>query len=323
MVNVICPVCGAKMELPKCRYCGNNVELRNGVWQLTDMQDIVVADGEDKYVGYEHIGEGYSGGRKYMVEDRDRAFAEVVSRLTGGGIFLDLACGDGCFTVPCAAMGTKIIAGDISNAMLSILQKKAEMNNVSLDNVTLCRMNAYAVPLADESVDTVVANSVLHLVSNPEKVVREIYRVLKPGGLFICKDDRPGQTKASAYDNSLYMEIVNGLYQAYWDVLRAKGIQPVKYSWRFDRIEVCGKLFTDVREEVVAHGNKVEMSLRDGFLPRFLARGFFDQVDVSQDVHDEVTTQLLKQVKARYGDNFADVPYIGDEGDIVVTSYVK
>ena len=33
--------------------------------------------------------------------------------------------------------------------------------------------------LADESVDTVVANGVLHLISNPEKVIKEIWRVLK------------------------------------------------------------------------------------------------------------------------------------------------
>jgi len=323
MLNVSCPVCSEKMELPECRKCGNVVERRGGIWQLTDMPDIVVADGADKYVGYEHIGEGYSGGRKYMMEDRDRAFAEVVSRLTGGGIFLDLACGDGCFTVPCAALGTRIIAGDISNEMLSILQKKAEMTGVSLDKVMLCRMNAYTIPLANESVDTVVANSVLHLVSNPEKVVREIHRVLKPGGCFICKDDRPGQAAASSYDNSLYMEIVNWLYQAYWETLQAKGIQPVKYGWRFDREEVCGRLFSEAQEEIIIRGNKAETLLGDGFLPRLLARGFSDQVNVPQDLHNEVMIGLLEKAKAQYGGDFAAVPHISDEEDIAVTCYIK
>ncbi len=77
--------------------------------------DIVINGDGDKYIGYEHIGESYSGNRKYIIEERDRLFANEISAMTENGIFLDLGCGDGCFTVPCASNGTKIIAGDISN----------------------------------------------------------------------------------------------------------------------------------------------------------------------------------------------------------------
>lgn len=42
-----------------------------------------------------------------------------------------------------------------------------------------------AIPLASESVDAVISNAVLHLVPNPRADVREIGRVLKPGGWFI------------------------------------------------------------------------------------------------------------------------------------------
>jgi len=320
---MICPACGKDMVLPKCPLCRNAVENRGGIYQFTDMPDIMTTDDADRYIGYEHIGEDYSGRRKYLIEDKDSVFAAVVSRLTGDGFFLDLACGDGCFAVPCAALGTKIIAGDISNAMLSILQKKAEANGISLDKVTLCRMNAYAVPLANECVNAVVANSVLHLVSNPEKIIREIYRVLKPGGMFICKDDRPGQTAVSKYDNGLYLEIVNGMYAAYWDALRAQGVLPVKYHWQFDREEICGRLFANVREEVVIRGNKTETPIKDGFLPRFLARGFSDQVDVPQKLHDGVMENLLNQVKMKYGDDFAETLFTSNEEDIVITIYTK
>ena len=63
--------------------------------------------------------------------------------------------------------------------MLCLLQQKADSHKISLDTVTLCRMNALEIPLAMESVDTVVADSVLHLISNPQKVIAEILRVLK------------------------------------------------------------------------------------------------------------------------------------------------
>ena len=189
----VCSKCKAIINLPKCLKCGNEFEKLGGVWQLSDMPDMVVEGDNDKYIGYEHIGENYSGNRKYLIEDKDLSVAKEIAKLTKNGMFLDLACGDGCFTVPVASLGTKVIAGDISNTMLKVLQQKAEANNISLENVTVCRMNALEIPLADESVDTVVANGVLHLISNPEKVINEIYRVLKMGGCFICGDDIPGK----------------------------------------------------------------------------------------------------------------------------------
>lgn len=133
----------------------------DNIWQLTNVPDIVTDGSGDKYIGYEHIGESYSGKRKYTIEERDRLTAKEIAELTGSGVFLDLACGDGCLTVSCASFGTKIIAGDISNSMLKILQDKALKNNISLENVMLCRMNALDTSLKNECVDTVAANSVL------------------------------------------------------------------------------------------------------------------------------------------------------------------
>lgn len=318
----ICPKCKSKMELPKCQ-CGYTAVQTNNIWQLTDMPDIVISGDGDKYIGYEHIGESYSGNRKYIIEDSDAIFAKEISELTGEGVFLDLACGDGCFSVPCAANGTKIIAGDISNSMLRILQEKAEHNSINLDNVTLCRINALEIPLADESVDTVVANSVLHLISNPEKVVREIYRVLKKSGVFICRDDAPGKTPETTFDNSLYFEIVNSMYSEYWNRLNAQGIYAKKYSWKFDRNDICDQLFSSRVEKIIEQNQLYIILLKDGFLPRFTSRGFSDQVDVPKDLHDEIITELLQVSKAKYGETFTDVALKGIEQDIVITMYYK
>ncbi len=318
----ICPKCKSKMNLPKC-FCGYNVTQINNIWQLTDTPDMVTSGDGDKYIGYEHIGAFYSGERKYIIEETDALFANEISNLTGGGVFLDLACGDGCFTVPCAANGTRIIAGDISNKMLSILQDKAKHNNINLDNVTLCRMNALEIPLADESVDTVVANSVLHLISNPEKVVREIYRVLKKGGVFICKDDAPGKMAETPFDNSLYFEIVNAMYREYWNKLNSFGIYAKKYGWEFDRDVFCGKLFSAKTEKIIKQNHPYEILLKDGFLPRFTGRGFSDQVDVPRDAHLKILSELLTSFAEKYGEAFADTPYRGIEQDIIITMYHK
>lgn len=318
----ICPKCKSKMELPQCK-CGYTAVQINNIWQLTDMPDIITSGDGDKYIGYEHIGESYSGGRKYLIEDSDAIFANEISELTGEGVFLDLACGDGCFTVPCAVNGTRIIAGDISNKMLSILQDKAKHNNVMLDDVTLCRMNALEIPLADESVDTVVANSVLHLISNPEKVVREIYRVLKKGGVFVCRDDAPGITPETTFDNSLYFEMVNSMYREYWNRLNAQGLYAKKYSWKFDRNALCVQLFNRQNEIIIKRNQQYEIPLKDGFLPRFSSRGFSDQVDVPKDLHDEIITELMQSFKEKYGETFTDVALKGIEEDAVITMYYK
>ena len=318
----ICPKCKSKMELPQCK-CGYNAEKINKIWQLTDMPDIITSGDGDKYIGYEYIGESYSGNRKYLIEDSDAIFADVISKLTGEGVFLDLACGDGCLSVPCATNGTKIIAGDISNNMLNVLQEKAEHNSISLDNVTLCRMNALDIPLTDESVDTVVANSVLHLISNPEKVVREIYRVLKKGGVFVCRDDAPGKTLETLFDNSLYFEIVNSMYSEYWNRLNAQGIYPKKYSWKFDRNVYCDQLFSIRTEKIIEQNQLYEIPLKDGFLPRFLSRGFSDQIEVPKYLHDEITKELLNIFTAKYGYNFMEITFKCIEKDIQITMFKK
>ncbi|MBP3919305.1 MAG: hypothetical protein J6I50_09090 [Clostridia bacterium] len=82
------------------------------------MPDIVKCGDGDQYIGYEDIGEAYSGNRKYIIEE-DALLAAVVSDFTSDGVFLDLACGDSCLTVSCAANGMHIIYAMMKSYMLS------------------------------------------------------------------------------------------------------------------------------------------------------------------------------------------------------------
>ena len=212
----ICPICKSPYQVPSCVNCAYTPTCTSGIYQLTEDPDIVTGGEGDKYIGYEHIGESYSGNRKHTLEHQYILFANEVSRLTASGIFLDLGCGDGCITVPTAKNGTKIIAADISNKMLQTLKAKALHNNISLENVTLCRMNALNLNIADNTATCAISNSVLHLISRPEKVIREIHRILKPGGYFVFKNDSPGTMPDSPFDNSKYNKIVNEIYSSYW-----------------------------------------------------------------------------------------------------------
>ena len=302
-------------------------EIHNNILQLSDSPDIVIEGEGDKYIGYEHIGGAYSGIQKYAIEERDKLFADYIAEMTDRGVFLDLACGDGCLTVPCAKNGIRIIAGDISNTMMSILQERAKQNCISLENVLLCRMNALDLPLKDNSVDCVVANSVLHLISNPQKVLDEIYRVLKPGGKFICRDDAPGKEPKLGgeheKENQMYFQIVNGIYSAYWTELGAQGITAKKYSWKFDRDAACRNMFKSVETKYIQRGTPYFNRLIDIFLPRFLGKGFSDQSAVPDNLHKSVCDKVVSGARGKYGELFDTVGYHGFEDDILITSYVK
>ena len=308
------------------KSCGE-VRTVNGILQLTDAPDIVTDGDGDRYIGYEEIGEAYSGGSKYVIGERDALIAEYIASVTKDGVFLDLGCGDGALTVPCARLGVRVIAGDISNKMMTILQERARKNGVSLDNVTLCRMNALDIPLYDGSVDTVIANSVLHLISNPEKVIREIYRVLKPGGRFVCQDDAPGKDQPGAdgfaEENEEYMRILGGIYDNYWAELKKRGVTAKRYSWQFDRDAACRELFGSEKTKRVERGVPYFNCLVDHFLPRFVGKGFSDQIDVPADLHKEVCDRVVDEARKKIGAKFDTVGYHGIEADIVFTNYVK
>ena len=307
--------------------CNSSIKVVNNILQLSDAPDVVTLGDGDKYIGYEYIGGAYSGSRKYTIDEGDALFAECISKMTGDGVVLDLGCGDGCITVPCAKNGTRIVAGDISNSMMTILQERARQNGVSLENVTLCRMNALDIPIKDKSVDCVIANSVLHLISNPQKVLNEIYRVLKSGGQFICKEDAPGKTPELGKDykaeNEMYLRIVNEMYFEYWKELNDRGIAAKKYSWRFDRDAACRALFRDVETTKIERNKPYFNRLADFWLPRFLGRGFSDQVDVPADLHKMVCDNVTAKCRGKYGALFDTVGFHGVEDDIVITSYLK
>ena len=304
------------------------ITIENNILQLTDSPNLVITGDGDKYIGYEHIGGAYSGNRKYVIGERDDIVASYISDIVGDGVFLDLACGDGALTVPCAKCGIRIIAGDISNGMMMILQERAKRNNVSLENVTLCRMNALNLPIEDESVDCVVANSMLHLISNPQKVLDEIYRVLKTGGSFVCLSDAPARNNSiyiSEYEkeNAEYRRAVGEIYDAYWEELKAYDVYAKRYSWKFDRESACKAMFREVEIKVIERGMPYAERLVDVFLPRFEGRGFSDQVDVPPEIHKAVSDKVIASVREKYGKTFDNIMYHVIEEDICIYRYKK
>jgi len=320
----LCSKCGSNFSLPECQ-CGHSICNIDSIWQFTDDPDIVTRGDGDHYIGYEEIGEHFSGNQKYVIDGGNTMVADEIAKLTDAGVFLDLGCGDGHFTVPVAKNGIKVIAADISNNMMRILQRKAAHNNISLmPHVVLCRMNALRPLIADNSIHSAICNSVLHLISRPDKVIGEIHRVLDRHGCFIFKDDMPGSSSNEMSDDSKdYVKVCNSIYKIYWDILKEHDLYPKKYNWKYDREGICNPIFASRDEVIIPWGVERVETLKDGFLARFSGKGFSDQVDIPKNLHSEALVKTLEIAQREYGSDFGKMEVRWTEPDIKLTIYRK
>lgn len=96
---------------------------------------------------------------------------------------LEIGCGTGSTAIIHAPYVKHIEAIDISSKMIDIARGKAEEKNIK--NVTFKCSAIDELKVPDETLDAVLALSILHLVENRDEVIAGVHRMLKPGGLFI------------------------------------------------------------------------------------------------------------------------------------------
>ena len=94
---------------------------------------------------------------------------------------LELATGPGLLAKHIAPAAKKIIATDYSEGMIREAEKGYNPPNLTFETA-----DAMALPYGDDSFDVVIIANALHIVPNPEKVLSEIDRVLRPDGILIA-----------------------------------------------------------------------------------------------------------------------------------------
>ena len=94
---------------------------------------------------------------------------------------LEIATGPGLLARHVAPSAKRMVATDYSDGMIAEAKK-----GVCPGNLTFEIADAMNLPYAADSFDAVIIANALHIVPDPEKVLREIDRVLKPGGILIA-----------------------------------------------------------------------------------------------------------------------------------------
>ena len=99
----------------------------------------------------------------------------------------DLGCGTGQVSELLAPFVTDIIAVDESTAMLNAARKRLQ----PYGNVAVRHGDLAALPIEDQSLDVALLFLVLHYAADPDAIVRQVTRVLKPDGRVLIVDMMP------------------------------------------------------------------------------------------------------------------------------------
>lgn len=95
---------------------------------------------------------------------------------------LDVGCGDGILAVELSRRGANVTGVDASEAMIAAAKARAGAENLP---VQFERARADALPFPDKTFDVVTAVTVLCFIDDADKAVREMVRVLRPGGRLV------------------------------------------------------------------------------------------------------------------------------------------
>jgi ubiquinone/menaquinone biosynthesis C-methylase UbiE len=133
---------------------------------------------------FDQIGAGWDELREGLFSESVREQALVEANVQAGEFAADIGAGTGFLTEALVTRGLRVVAVDQSEAMLEALERKYS----AVDDVE-CRVGvAEALPIDDGAVDHAFANMFIHHVENPPDAIREMARIIRPGGRLVITD---------------------------------------------------------------------------------------------------------------------------------------
>jgi arsenite methyltransferase len=176
--------------------------------------------------------------------------------LESGQTVLDLGSGGGIDVLLSARRvgpSGKVYGLDMTDEMLALARENQRKAGAA--NVEFLKGDIEHIPLPDNSVDVIISNCVINLSSDKPRVLREAFRVLKPGGRFAVSDvvvrgQVPAEIRRSV---ELWVGCVAGALEEdeYRAFLTSAGFSDITVEpWRVYRVEDARELLTSAGIDV-------------------------------------------------------------------------
>lgn len=196
----------------------------------------------------------------------------ALAKLSPGDVVLDLGSGGGIDVLLSARRvgpAGKAYGLDMTDDMLDLARENQRKSGVT--NAEFLKGTIEEIPLPDASVDVIVSNCVINLAADKDRVLREAFRVLKPGGRFavsdvVTKGEIPASMKKSV---ELWIGCVAGALSEdeYAEKLSRAGFTDVTVEpTRIYRVDDAREFLTSAGIDVDSLGPDVDGKFRSAFV---------------------------------------------------------
>ena len=158
----------------QCRVCSSVFPITNGVLRFVESQGYAENFGFEwgKYSRTQLDNEISNLSERQFLESTGFSPAELKGKWV-----LDIGCGMGRFAEVASRWGANVVGID-----LSLAADVAARNLSARENVWICQASVLNLPFLEQSFDYIYSIGVLHHTPNCEQAVKELPRLLKPGG---------------------------------------------------------------------------------------------------------------------------------------------
>jgi ubiquinone/menaquinone biosynthesis C-methylase UbiE len=197
----------------------------------------------------------------------------ALAKLSPGEIVLDLGSGGGIDVLLSAKRvgPTGVAYGlDMTDGMLALANENKR--KAGAENVEFLKGEIEHIPLPDNSVDVIISNCVINLSADKDRVLREAFRVLKPGGRLAVSDvvTRGGQMPAEIRQSVLlWVGCVAGSLEEneYRTKLASAGFEQIEIEpTRIYRVEDAREFLSGQNIDVDAIAPQVDGKLMSAFV---------------------------------------------------------
>jgi len=203
----------------------------------------------------------------------------ALAQLNAGEVVLDLGSGGGIDVLLSAKRvgpSGKAYGLDMTDEMLALANENKRKAGV--ENVEFLKGEIERIPLPDNCVDVIISNCVINLSADKDRVLREAFRVLKPGGRFAVSDvvtrgEMPAEIRKSVL---LWVGCLAGALEEneYRSKLAAAGFENIEIEpTRIYQVEDAREFLSGEGIDVDAIAPQVDGKFMSAFVRAVKARG--------------------------------------------------